>query len=67
MGRPVPVADRVIARGTLEELHNSWGEDDSGASLAEFMVAAASKVRFQASTRQLVLTFDLAMGSDTTE
>ena len=66
MGRPVPVADKAVAQAALSSLLTD--EYDAGYSLvAEFLVDTASRVRFQPSTRQLVLTFDLAMGSDTPE
>lgn len=64
---PIPVSDRIIAKATIEQLYDAWVNDEGGESLAEFMLTAASKFRFQPSTRQLVLTFDLAMGPDGTE
>ena len=63
MGRPVPVADKAVAQAALSSLLT----DEYDASYSEFLVDTASRVRFQPSTRQLVLTFDLAMGSDTPE
>ena len=65
----IPVADKAIAESALSTLINAEsGMDPSEAwPLAESIVRAAAKVRFQPSTRQLVLTFDLAMGSDSTE
>lgn len=63
MARKIPVADKAIAEAALSALiHQENGMDPAEAwPLAEQMVRAASKVRFQPSTRQLVLTFDLGM------
>ena len=68
MSRPIPVADKAVAQSALIEVLEQI--DPSGftpVAVAVELVCTASKVRFQPSTRQLVLTFDLAMGSDTPE
>jgi len=71
-GKPIPVADKAIANAALTELLMDAFEaatDDRNAATA-VMVSAdlldrAARIRFQPSTRQLVLTFDLAMGETT--
>ena len=74
MARPIPVADKAVAQAALTDLMaaavtnvTSYPDREQGAWLAAELIGFASKVRFQPSTRQLVLTFDLAMGSDTPE
>lgn len=64
MGRPIPVADKAVAQAALTALFEPM--DDAG-EIADVVIEAASRVRFQPSTRQLVITLDLAMGdkSDT--
>lgn len=73
MGRRIPVADDAVAQVALTTLLNEIGGSAATESLADsgepdgtqvaiYLVGAASKVRFQPSTRQLVLTFDLGMG-----
>lgn len=67
MARKIPVADTAIARAALDELvqiFNDSGLDQTMTS-TEFFLDCASKVKFQPSTRQLVLTFDLDMSGDT--
>jgi hypothetical protein len=68
MPEPIPVADRAIANAALTELLIHV-EDEEGqlykpgtaTAMAAAILYRAAKVRFQPSTRQLVLTFDLAM------
>lgn len=67
MGRPIPVSDAAVASVALRNILLSIDPDQPVAEVAEALIDAASRVRFQPSTRQLVLTFDLAMGSDSTE
>jgi hypothetical protein len=45
----------------LDQIDSATYESTDLDSIAAHILAAASKVRFQPSTRQLVLTFDLAM------
>jgi hypothetical protein len=70
MASKIPVADRAIANAALTELLMHVEDDDgalppvgTGTMMAAALVGAASRVRFQPSTRQLVLTFDLGMSS----
>jgi len=74
MGRPIPVADKAIGNAALTELLMAAIEKATGdpnpetaVRVAADLIDDASKVRFQPSTRQLVLTFDLAMRSDSTD
>lgn len=61
MAKPITIADKVIALTVLETLVKTWETDDEDVrALPEVIVDAAARVRFQPSTRQLVLTFDLA-------
>lgn len=66
MARSIPVADQAIAEAALsklDEIYNEAGLVDT-MTYPLFMLECASRVRFQPSTRQLVLTFDLDMSSD---
>jgi hypothetical protein len=66
----VNLADKVIGEVALAELINEvrklprFDGDWSPAEWSEELLKRASKVKFQPSTRQLVLTFDLAFGSN---
>lgn len=67
MARKIPVADEVIAEVALTKLielgelvPTADGEVPTYSIVALFLTSAA-KVRYQQSTRQLVLTFDLGM------
>lgn len=67
MGRRVPVADKAIAEAALAAIETEYDqacEAAGGNSLTfgEFLLEWASKVKFQPSTRQLVITLDLGMG-----
>jgi len=64
MGRPIQVGDKAVALSALASLLREvdgvpLAKDDVD-TISEQMIAAASRVKFQPSTRQLVLTFDLA-------
>lgn len=64
--RKVAVADKAIASAALEEIaaeYDSASDSAGGMELTfpQFLLEYASRVRFQPSTRQLVLTFDLDM------
>lgn len=65
MARKIAVSDKAIALAALEEVAQTFEEAYSGpaevGAFPAFLVEVASKVRFQPSTRQLVLTFDLDM------
>jgi hypothetical protein len=65
MGNPIKVADQAVGMAALISLLDQIDQETYDAndvdSMAAHIIAAASKVRFQPSTRQLVLTFDLAM------
>jgi hypothetical protein len=65
-GKPIPVADQAVAQAALTALVEAMPNDfyETGA-VAAYLIDSASRVRFQPSTRQLVLTFDLAMGETT--
>lgn len=68
----INVADKAIANAALYEVliehYAKYPELEAPIELAEATAAhltrSASKVRFQPSTRQLVLTFDLAFNSN---
>lgn len=64
MGRRVPVADKAIAQAALDEIATEYASfgDVAEVTFPEFLLEWAAKVKFQPSTRQLVLTFDLGMG-----
>lgn len=63
-GRPIPVADLAVAEAALKQIAQIYSDSglDQTMSFDEFLLECASKVKFQPSTRQLVLTFDLATG-----
>lgn len=64
MARSIPVADQAIASAAMEEIaaiYEAAGISDD-VSFPQFLLECASRVKFQPSTRQLVLTFDLATG-----
>jgi len=64
MGRPIPVADKAVAESALiSVLENVADLDFTADAIAAELVRTASKVRFQPSTRQLVMTFDLAFSA----
>lgn len=63
-GKPVPVADKAIAEAALTALFE-LAEFMTPADAAAYLIETASKIRFQPSTRQLIVTIDLAMGGDT--
>jgi hypothetical protein len=60
MDKPITIADKAIALAVLEALIKAWETADDAPVISEFILDAASRVRFQPSTRQLILTFDLA-------
>jgi hypothetical protein len=67
---PVTVAAKAIANAALTEMFLEFSDengDPTGAKLAvliaDELLGQASRVRFQPSTQQLVLTFDLAFNS----
>lgn len=71
---PVNIADQTVAEVAVGHMINeirkrpeysdgNW----SPADFAEDLLKLASKVRFQPSTRQLVLTFDLAFNTSEPE
>lgn len=64
MARPIPVADLAVAKAALVQIVEIFNESglDQTMTFDEFLLDCASKVKFQPSTRQLVLTFDLATG-----
>lgn len=66
MARPIPVADLAIATAALRQIVEIFNESglDQTMTFDEFLLECASKVKFQPSTRQLILTFDLATGAD---
>ena len=58
---PIPVADTAVGMAALIALLDEMpGAEFEVDSVAAYILAAA-KVRFQPSTRRLVLSFDLAM------
>lgn len=61
--RPIPVADQTIAMSVLDQVYASWLKDETDEGLAAWILQHTAKVRFQPSTRQLVLTFDLAFNT----
>ena len=70
MAPVINVADQAIAQTALTEVLaasimdvTSYPDREQAALHAAFLLGKASKVRFQPSTRQLVLTFDLAFNS----
>lgn len=68
----VNVADKAIAQvalasvtaGHLDKYPELEDPEGLSEAMAAFLLDKASKVRFQPSTRQLVLTFDLAFNSN---
>jgi len=71
MAHPIPVADQAVGMAALiallDEIDQATFESSDIDGIAAHLIAAASKVRFQPSTRQLVMTFDLAMRADGTD
>lgn len=69
MARKIPVADVAIAEAALDQISQIYYDSGLGEQetppFQRFLLECASKVRFQPSTRQLVLTFDLDMSGDT--
>lgn len=72
--KPVPVADKAIANAALTEMFLTFSDPEGEPTgpamavvIAEELVTRASKIRFQPSTRQLVLTYDLSFGGDASE
>ena len=67
MGRPIPVADKAVGMAALiavlEDLDGVPLDQADREAIAVHLIAAASKVKFQPSTRQLVMTFDLAFSA----
>lgn len=67
MGRKIPVADEAIAQVAMTEILREAGSKAGGEGgydiqdEAAAVIEQAAKVRYQQSTRQLVLTFDLGM------
>lgn len=67
MAKPIPIVDEAVALAAMTRLLQDQYDDGDEALRAEFLVGQASKVQFRPSTRQLVLTFDLAMGEPAPE
>lgn len=72
-GRAIPVADKAIANAALTEIlmvefASATGDANpqTATLVAAGLINQAAKVRFQPSTRQLVLTYDLAFGEPDT-
>jgi hypothetical protein len=63
----VNVTDMAVAQAALVAMLSRADLEDSVQTLADQLISAASKVRFQPSTRQLVLTFDLTFGVTDTD
>jgi len=67
MGRPIPVADKAVGMAALiavlEDLDGVPLDQADREAIAVHLFTAASKVKFQPSTRQLVMTFDLAFSA----
>lgn len=66
----INVADKAIANAALTEMFLNFTDPQGNPTgpemavvIAEELVTQASKIRFQPSTRQLVLTFDLAFNT----
>lgn len=67
MARKISVADSAIAQAALDEIHAVFISSglDQEMTFVEFLLnECASKIRFQPSTRQVVLTFDLDMSGE---
>jgi len=62
MGRPIPVADQAVAQAALTAILEPHAGSDAE-QFADALIRDASKVKFQPSTRQLVMTFDLAFSA----
>lgn len=61
---PIPVADTAVGMAALIALLDGMpGAEFDPDTVAAYILAAA-KVRFQPSTRRLVLTFDLEMSTE---
>lgn len=66
----VNVADAAVAQAALTALFKDfcdadgqpYDDTDIPSLVAQELISGAARVRFQPSTRQLVLTFDLAFG-----
>jgi hypothetical protein len=72
MPRPISVADKAIAKTALTEMFVDFSDAEgepypagTAGLIADELLSAASRVKFQPSTRQLVMTIDLAFGQDT--
>lgn len=67
MAHQIPVTDQAVAQVAMtvlltELLASEATGEPNPASLAAALIHATSRVKFQPSTRQLVLTFNLDMG-----
>lgn len=62
MSEPIPVADEAVALAALARITRHLLKEGEDLLIAHILVSQASRVQFRPSTRQLVLTFDLAMG-----
>lgn len=68
---PIPVADDAIAqvaltnmfRGFCDSEGEMYSDQELPGLIAKELLVRAARVRFQPSTRQLVLTFDLAFNT----
>jgi len=58
------VADKAIAQVALTEILARSTDSDVAVHIAEDVLRQTSSVKFRPSTRQLVLTFDLAFGDE---
>lgn len=68
MARKMTLGDKAVATAALAGLLEPEGLDQSEAwSFAEALVRAAEKAQYQASTRRLVITFDLSGPADVDE
>jgi hypothetical protein len=63
---PVNVADAAVAEAALAEILARGSEVplEQIPGVVKAILTATSRVRFQPSTRQVVLAFDLAFGGD---
>ena len=66
---PIPVTDRAVAQVAMtvlfdETLANQPTGEPQADALAAALVDSAAVVRFQPSTRRIILTFDLGMSPE---
>lgn len=69
MARKIAVSDSAVARAALEEMAEVAANAgmEGLVEYSEFLLECASDVKFQPSTRQLVLKFDLDMSGGASE